>query len=405
MTENRTALVIGGGIAGPATAMALRRAGIDARVYEAYYKPADGVGGMLGLAPNGLDALAVLGADGPVRDAGQPVMSMVMRSWTGKRLAEFGDGRGPVFHAVWRADLYRALYDEAARRGIEIEHGKRFVSAEDHGDGVTATFADGSRATADILIGADGIRSAVRAQLFPEIRPRYTGLLGFGGYPSAATGLPSTNGSMHMIFGKRAFFAYDVEDDGRTGWFANLPSQEPMTLAQARAVGGAEWLRRLQDVFAGDRVPAVEILRSCEPEELVIVGGMEDLPTIPQWSKGRLVLVGDAAHATSPSSGQGVSQAVESAVQLARCLRDVPVAEDAFAAYEGLRRARVERVIAAGARTNSNKAAGPIARVLRDAIMPVTMKILAKPEKMAWQIDYHIDWDEKVTAALPAAAR
>ncbi|HVW40604.1 MAG TPA: NAD(P)/FAD-dependent oxidoreductase [Amycolatopsis sp.] len=396
MTENRTALIIGGGIAGPATAMALRRAGIEARVYEAYDEPADGVGGMLGLAPNGIDALGVLGADAAVRDIGVPVTSMVMRSWTGKRLAEFGDGRGPVFHAVWRADLYRALYDEAARRGIEIEHGKRFTGADDIGDGITATFADGSRATADILIGADGIRSAVRGLLYPGIRPRYTGLLGFGGYLSSATGLPSTNGSMHMVFGKRAFFAYQVEDDGRTGWFANLPRREPMTLAQARAVGGAEWLRVLLDVFAGDRVPAVEILRRCRPEELVIVGGMEDLPTIPQWSRGRIVLVGDAAHATSPSSGQGVSQAVESAVQLARCLRDVPSSADAFAAYEDLRRARVERVIAAGAKTNRDKAAGPVARVVRDTVLPVAMKLLAKPGKMAWQTEYHIDWDEPV---------
>ncbi|NKQ56285.1 FAD-dependent monooxygenase [Amycolatopsis sp. K13G38] len=405
MTENRTALIIGGGIAGPVTAMALRRAGIESRVYEAYDEPADGVGAMVGLAPNGLDALGVLGADAAVRDIGTPVASMVMRSWTGKRLAEFGGGPEPVFHAVWRADLYRALYDEAASRGIEIEHGKRFVHAEDHGDGVTATFADGSNATADILIGADGIRSAVRGQLFPDIRPRYTGLLGFGAMLSQATGLPSTNGSMHMVFGKRAFFAYQVEDDGRTGWFANLPRREPMSLAEARAVGGTEWLRVLTDVFAGDRIPALEILRQCVPEELVVVGALEDLPNVPQWSKGRIVLVGDAAHATSPSSGQGVSQAIESALHLARCLRDVPTAEGAFAAYERLRRARVERVIAAGARTNRDKAAGPVARVVRDAVLPVAMKLLAKPEKMAWQTEYHIDWDETVDPGELAAAR
>ena len=405
MTDNRTALIIGGGIAGPVTAIALRRAGIEARVYEAYDKPADGVGGMLGLAPNGLNALGVLGVDGAVRDIGLPVASMVMRGGTGKRLAEFGDGRGPVFHAVWRADLYRALYDQAARRGIEIEHGKRFVRAEDSGDGVTATFADGTRATADILIGADGIRSAVRGLLHPGIQPRYTGLLGFGALMSSATGVQPTNGSMHMVFGKRAFFAYQVEEDGRTGWFANLPRREPMTLGQARAVGGAEWLRVLADVFADDRVPAVEILRRCAPEELVIVGALEDLPKIPQWSKGRIVLVGDAAHATSPSSGQGVSQAVESAVQLARCLRDVPSIEGAFAAYEGLRRARVERIIAAGARTNRDKAAGPIARMVRDAVMPVAMKLLAKPEKMAWQTEYRINWDEQVEPANLTPAR
>jgi 2-polyprenyl-6-methoxyphenol hydroxylase-like FAD-dependent oxidoreductase len=404
MTENRTALIIGGGIAGPVAAMALQRAGIEARVYESYDGSVNGVGGMLGLAPNGLNALEVLGAADAVRGIGIPVASMVMQSWTGKRLAEFGSYEGPpVFHAVWRADLYRALYDEAAARGIEIQHSKRLVRAEDTGDGVTAHFADGTRASADILIGADGIRSTVRSMIDPQApRPRYTGLLGFGAKLAVGADLPSTHGSMHMIYGKRAFFAYQVDDDGRTGWFANLPRREPMTLAEANAVGGAEWLQVLADVFAEDRIPAVEILRHCDPADLVIVGALEDLPTVPRWSRGRMVLIGDAAHATSPSSGQGASLAIESAIQLARCLRDLPTEAEAFAAYEGLRRARVERIIAAAARTNNEKAAGPVARVLRDLVLPVAMKLLAKPEKMAWQVDYRIDWDAPVGAVNTA---
>jgi FAD-dependent urate hydroxylase len=401
MSDVRTALVIGGGIAGPVAAMALRKAGIEATVYEAYDGSADGVGGMLGLAPNGVAALDAVGAGDMVRRIGQPVNSMVIQSWTGKRLAEFGNPAGPAaFHAVWRADLYRALYDETQRRGIRIEHGKRMVKALDNGDGVTAHFADGTTATGDILIGADGIRSTIRPMIDPAApSPRYTGLLGFGArsIPSSVRGLESTHDSMHMIFGKRAFFAYQVDDHGRTGWFANLPHAR-LSLAEARAVGNVEWLRVLREAFADDRMPAAAIMAAVDPAELIVVGALEDLPTVPTWSKGRTVLVGDSAHATSPSSGQGASIAMESAVQLARCLRDLPTVPSAFAAYEGLRRARVERIIAAGKRSSSEKAAGPIARVLRDAIMPVTMKLLAKPEKMAWQIDYRINWDTTVEA-------
>ncbi|KAA9148782.1 FAD-dependent monooxygenase [Amycolatopsis acidicola] len=398
MTETRTALIIGGGIAGSVAAMALHRAGIEATVHEAYDTAADGIGGMLGLAPNGVRALSVVGADDAVRGIGEPVTSMIMQSWTGKRLAEFGgQGGAPVFHSVWRADLYRALYDEASRRGIEFVHGKRFQSAEETADGVRARFTDGSTASADILIGADGIRSTVRKIIDPSApEPRYSGLLGFGGL--TRTNLPSTNGSMHMVFGKRAFFAYQIEEDGRTGWFANLPRREPLTRAEAHAVGAEEWLRVLRDVFAEDRTPALEILRDVDPEQLVNVGAMEDLPKVPVWSRGRMVLVGDSAHATSPSSGQGASQAMESAVQLARCLRDLPVPQ-AFAVYEGLRRERVERVIASAERTNSDKAAGPVARVVRDLVLPVAMKLLAKPEKMAWQVDYAIDWDAPLATA------
>src|SRR5947207_2077712 len=114
MSDTRTAVIVGGGIAGPVTALALRKAGIDATVYEAYDTTADGVGGGggggggLSIAPNGLNALAVLDAGDVVRRIGIPVTAMVMQSWTGKTLARFGgDPAEPIMQFVWRADLYR----------------------------------------------------------------------------------------------------------------------------------------------------------------------------------------------------------------------------------------------------------------------------------------------------------
>jgi FAD-dependent urate hydroxylase len=404
MIDTRTALVIGGGIAGPVAAMALEEAGIRPTVYEAYHTTADGVGGGLSIAPNGLNALGVLGADEVVRRIGMPMTAMVIESWTGKQLAEFGSLPGlPSTQFLWRAELYRGLYEEAARRGIPTEHGKRLVGAENHSDGVTARFADGTEAGADILIGADGIRSTVRSLIDPAApKPHYAGLLSFGARMTD-TGLASTDGKMFMIFGKRAFFGYQVSDDSSGIWFVNLPHPQPMTLPEARAMGADEWLRALRKAFAEDRTPALDLLRRTEAADVLVVGPVEDIPTVPSWSEGRMVLIGDAAHATSPSSGQGASLAIESAVQLARCLRDLPH-EQAFAAYEQLRRARVDKIIAQAARTNSNKAAGPIARVLRDLVMPVAMKRLTKPEKMAWQFDYRIDWDASVPGVPPRAS-
>jgi FAD-dependent urate hydroxylase len=404
MTDIQTASIVGGGIAGPVAAMALQRADIEATVYEAYASAADGVGGMLGLAPNGLDALAAIDLDGPVRRVAEPVSAMLIQSWTGKQLAQFADSRGePIMHVVWRADLYRALYDEARRRGVRIEHSHRFVGASESGDGITAHFDDNSTASADALIGADGIRSMVRSMIDPTPPlPRYTGLLGLGGWTTGAD-VASTNVNYHMIFGKKAFFGYQAGDDGRITWFANLPSRDPMTLAQARDVSPKEWLRVLGDAFAADRTPAAGIIAHTQPADLMVIGGLEIMPTAPVWSRGRTVLVGDAVHVPSPSSGQGASLAIEGAVELARCLRDLPYRR-AFTAYEQLRRDRVTRIIKMAARTNSHKAAGPIARRLRDVIMPIAMK-LAKPEKTAWQYDHHIDWDAPVTtAASPASS-
>src|SRR5215475_7833530 len=108
MTHVRSALIIGGGIAGPVAAMALRRAGIAATVYEARNSTTgtdDGVGGGLSIAPNGLNALAVIGADDAVRRIGLPMTAMVFQSWTGKRLGEFGAPPGlPPMQFVWRAE-------------------------------------------------------------------------------------------------------------------------------------------------------------------------------------------------------------------------------------------------------------------------------------------------------------
>jgi 2-polyprenyl-6-methoxyphenol hydroxylase-like FAD-dependent oxidoreductase len=397
MTLVRTALVIGGGIAGPVTAMALHRAGIEAGVYEGHDGLAAGIGGMLGLAPNGLAALSIVGIEQQVRAAAEPVPSMVMRSWTGKKLAEFGDPAGPpVLHTVWRADLTELLYQEAVSRGIKFEFGKRLARLEETGDSVTAHFTDGTSAHADVLIGADGIRSTVRNLIDPAApRPRHTGLIAFGGRPKPGTdtGLPSTCGSLHMVYGKQAVFAYGVHDNGDAGWFANVPSKHPMSRQEAEQVGASEWLRRLASVFAEDRCPALRLLEATDPNEMVIVGALEDLPSVPTWHSGRVVLAGDSAHATSPSSGQGASIAIESGIQLARCLRDLPLPE-AFGAYEHLRRDRVERIIAAGANINKKKAPGPVARVLRDLLLPTMLKLIVKPDRMAWQSGYRIDWDE-----------
>lgn len=392
--QTRTALVIGGGIAGSAVAMALHQAGIQATVHEAYHDTADGIGGGLSLAPNGMDALDAIGAGDIVRAVGRPLRGTVLHDGDGVVLGEITipDDLQPS-RFVWRGDLHRALHDEATRRGIRTEHGKHLVDTRDTGDGVTAYFADGTRARADILIGTDGIRSTVRPLIDPAApAPAYAGLLGFAA-TLADTGLPPTGGRLHVSYGKRGSFGYLVHEDAAGGWFVNLPHPQPLTLAAARAVGNRAWLSALRDGFAGDTSPAPGMLARTDPADLLITGPLETMPTVPTWSRGRTVLVGDAVHAASPSSGQGASQAVESAVQLARCLRDLPHPQ-AFAAYDRLRRPRVERIIAGAARTNRSKAGLP-ARGARD-LRP------GSPQSLDWQFRHHIDWAAPVTAPQPA---
>jgi FAD-dependent urate hydroxylase len=399
MSRAKRALIIGGGVAGPVAAMALQRASIDGFIYEAYAGGADYAGAFLTFASNGLDALRAIDAHHLVLAEGFPTPRMTIQSGTGKHLGDVPNGGtlpdGTVSQTLRRADLYRVLRDEAVRRGANIEYGKRLVDAETSPDGsVTARFEDGTEAEGDLLIGADGIHSRTRRIIDPSAPgTRYIPVLNIGGYAREVR-VQAQPGTFLMVFGKRAFFGYAVHPSGEVWWFANPPRADEPTGAELAAIGTEQWREMLMDLFAGDDSPAVEIIRST-PGKLA-GWATYDLPSVPTWHRGSLVIIGDAAHATAPSSGQGASMAIEDAVVLSRCLRDLPDTRQAFAAYERLRRARVERIVAHGARTSNSKAAGPVVRVLRDLMMPLVLKRVARGGSLAWMHDYHIAWDEKV---------
>jgi len=400
MTHTRTALVIGGGIAGPIAAMALRQAGIQATVYEAHPRGAEGIGVFLTVASNGIDALRTIDADEPVLAAGFPTPGILLRSATGKQLGAARAGLpladGTTSHTLKRADLYRAIHQQATARGIVVEHGKHLLDVEPTGDGVRAVFDDGSEATGEVLIGADGIHSVVRRLIDPDApAPTYVGLVNLGGY---ARGVPvdAEPGSYTMIFGKRAFFGYALAPDGEVWWFANVPHGEQPARGEVEAVTGAQWQRRLAELYAQDAGPAARLVQASDPADIMRASPTHALPHLPVWHRGRMVVIGDAAHAPTPSSGQGASLAIEDAVVLAKCLRDLPH-QEAFAAYERLRRARVERIAKVAARVNSSKAAGPATRMVRDALLPTIMKLTANSKQVTEQFRYHIDWDTPVS--------
>ncbi|MFF7991713.1 FAD-dependent oxidoreductase [Kitasatospora xanthocidica] len=350
----RKALVIGGGIAGPVMALALRGAGIEAEVFEAYETSAEGVGGTFMVAPNGLAALAAVGLAEQVGGVGQLIERMVMEDGKGGAFAELPVGG----RAMRRAELYTVLQRRLREEGLPVRYGKRLVGVEEGPAGVTARFADGSTADGDLLIGADGTRSVVRELIDPAAPgPRYTGLIGVGGYSAhRLEGARGRGESVHFAQGGRAFFGFWALPDGAgTTWFSNIPQPEQLTAEQARGVSRQDWLALARELHAED-LPARDILAEADAATVEVFPRLEIMPSVPHWYRDRLVLVGDSVHAPSNSSGQGVSLAVESAVELARCLGSHPDLPSALAAYEAVRRPAVEAVAAKAAAVNHQKA-------------------------------------------------
>ncbi|MEP6730957.1 MAG: FAD-dependent monooxygenase [bacterium] len=400
-------LIAGGGVAGTVAAMAAQKAGLDPVIYEAY-EESDGLahGVYLSVAVNGLDALRAVDAHHVVLDAGFPSEQIVFFSGTGRKLGSVNLGPaladGTVTHTIRRGDLYHGLAAEVRRRGIPIEHGKRLVAAEaTPGGGVLARFADNTTAEGDVLIGADGVHSVTRRVIDPSAPPpRYTGLGNTGGFTRIPS-LGTTAGDYVMVWGKQCFFGYTVSPDGEIWWFANPPSRAEISRAELRVLTTAKIRKQLLELLAADSTVGAQIVASTRG--VITLANQYDLPSIPRWHNGSMVVIGDAAHAVSPASGQGASLAAEDAVVLAQCLRDLPTIPEALHRYEHLRRARVERIVAWGSAMNNTKKQGIVGRILRDFFLPIILKRNARPEemnRMAWLFQHHIEWERPALRAL-----
>ncbi len=390
-----TMLVVGAGVAGSVAALAAHRADLDVVVHEAYPEPDREVGSYLTVAPNGLDALAAVDALDAVRAVAFPTRTNVMVGSTGRELGRLPLGRplddGTPALTMKRSRLTGALVGECRRRGIEVHHASRVVGAVEGDGGVTVTFAEGRSERADVLVGADGVRSAVRAWVDPDAPgARYVGLANFGGITRGAAAWSGAEPeAWRFVFGRDAFFGFIPTPDGDVVWFVNEPRPE-ITAQERQATTGSKWTAHLAALFARDAGPAERLITE---GELELAGDNTfDLGHVPRWRRDRMVVIGDAAHAPAPSSGQGASMAMEDGVVLALCLRDGAGVPSALAAYEEARRTRVERIVAAGARSSSAKTPPALLRPLSDAALRFVFRFAVTDRSTAWMYDHRIEW-------------
>lgn len=396
--SQRKAIIIGGGIAGPVAALFLQRAGIAAEIYEARSEAATYAGWFLNLAGNGIAVLNTLGIATAISAAGSPAPRMIMANSQGKPLGEVRNGaREGLTESVLirRSALQRGLYEAVVAAGIPFHFNRKLAKlAAPNGQGVVASFDDGTTAAGDFLIGADGVHSQVRQLLNPAApKPTYTGLISTGGFTSGLE-LPPTPKTQYFLFGKRAFFGYHVRSDGEIYWFNNFGQPQEPGRSELSTLASDAWQERLLAMHSEDAPLIQAIIRSTTSG----IGAypIYDIPPQPVWHRGPVVLLGDAVHAISPSSGQGASLAMEDAALLAKCLRDLPELECAFATYAQLRRQRVERMVTWARKLGSAKViTNPFFVWLRDTMMPFFLKFAASPAALDWIYSYDVVWDKK----------
>jgi 2-polyprenyl-6-methoxyphenol hydroxylase-like FAD-dependent oxidoreductase len=386
------AIIIGGGLGGAVLALFLKRVGIEAEIYEARSEADTYEGYFLNLAGNGIEVLQTLGLDKRISAEGSAVPRMMMFTGQGKQLGEVRNGaRSGLAQSVLirRGVLQKSLHDAVRREGIQLCFGKRLQAIQD----TLAIFEDGSRVKGDVFIGSDGIHSKTRQILNPTApKPTYTGFISTGGFTSLPH-LEPTKDSQYFFFGKRAFFGYHVRSNGEIYWFNNHEQKTEPQRGSLNTVGHDEWKQRLLEMHNEDLLLIQDIIRNTNKG----ISGypIYDILTQPIWHSGSIVLLGDAVHAVSPSSGQGASLAMEDAGILAKCLRDMPDLESAFSHYESLRRERVERVIAFARRLGQHKAAAnPLQIWMRDLILPLFLKANANDTALDWLYSYPLDWEE-----------
>ncbi len=375
--------IIGGGIGGLALAVSLAQSGIESEVYEGSDEARQRTtGAFLNLAPNGMRALDYIGVAEAVETAGSPSSGIEFLSSDGRSISrldasherqEFGFSNT----MIRRADLHGILLDAASAHAVTIEWQRRVSTITETDTRVTMQFDDRTTQSAETVIGADGVRSAVRQHVLGEKAPdpNYLGLIDVAGFcRSVPAGI--VQGPQRMVFGRHGFFAYYATPTGEIWWFANIPHRGPPTPTDVGRYTGDSWRKVLLDLFADD-VPIIgEILAGSD--DPVGAWPITDLATLPTWHTPRVCLIGDAAHASSPSAGQGASLAIEDAVVLAALIAKHGPGQQAFASLEQQRQERTRLAVRTARRNTSSKAAGPITARIRDLILPRLLRSGAK---------------------------
>jgi len=340
VSETRKYAVVGGGIGGLTLAIALQRKGLQVTMYEQapQFRP---LGAGLALAVNAMKAFGALGIDNEILHAGKVLKKLTIKDQKGNILTQTDAEKisrklGVVNNfAIHRGDLHNVLLQQLKTDTVVL--GKACVDFEQSPNGVVLHFEDGSREEADYVIACDGIHSVFRKKLVPQSEPRYAG---YTCWRAVIDNMPPAVNSDETseTWGPGCRFGIVPLTRNRLYWFAcvNAPASD-------RVMKGFE-VDDLLSYFGNFHPPVKEIISHTRNDQL-IWGDIIDLRPLDNFAFGNIVLMGDAAHATTPNMGQGACMAIEDAVILANCLTRTTDPEAAFKQFESVRLPRTKKIV------------------------------------------------------------
>jgi salicylate hydroxylase len=361
--------IIGGGIGGLSAALSLLHAGFDVHIYEQVEALRE-IGAGIVLTPNATRALSGLGFRSRLDRLGVAPDAWRQRRWQDGRtllLGPVGQMRGPdgerMFFTSHRADILSMLRDAVPKQRLHL--GRRLAGFAEHGDQVALQFANGTQASADILIGADGIHSTVRDLLLGNERPQFTGCIAYRGLVPAErlAHLHLPNESQLWLGPGRHFVHYPVSA-GRLINFVCLIDQNEWAKESWTEPGNPA---DVLFAYAGWHNQVRAIIGAVEETS---VWGLFDREPLPRWSFGRVTLLGDAAHPMLPFLAQGAAQAIEDGATLAALLACGTQPLAALQRYEQLRQPRTAAIqVAARSNKMRNHLPDGAEQEARDAAM------------------------------------
>lgn len=334
--------IIGAGMGGLTTGIALKKFGHKVTIYEQAEKILP-VGAAISLWSNGVKCLNYLGLTEQVAKLGGQMDQLAyIDGLTGDTMTQFSllpliEEVGQRPYPVARADLQNMLMDEFGREDIQL--GKKMVELQEQKDGVLVKFADGTEIKTDLLIGADGTHSITRAYVLGEqVSRRYAGYVNWNGLVEISEKLtPADQWTTFVGQGKRVSLMPVA--DGKFYFFFDVPL--PVGLENNRA----EYKTLLKQYFEGWCAPVQHLIDALDEQKTNRVE-IHDIEPFAQFYKGRVVIVGDAAHSTTPDIGQGGCQAMEDAIYLARSLQINTLGlEDALKRYQNKRNGRANELV------------------------------------------------------------